>query len=386
MKFKRIFLIVLDSFGIGDAPDAATFGDAGSNTLLSCSGSAHFHLKNLKEYGLFNIDGIPLAGTKTPQAAYARLIEAGAGKDTTTGHWEMAGLVSQTPLPTYPHGFPQEIVQAFETATGRNVICNKPYSGTAVIQDYGKEQEKSGAFIVYTSADSVFQIAANTAVIPLEELYAACEKARNILTGKHAVGRVIARPFAAQNGTYVRTADRRDFSLAPPQNTMLDLLMQHGFDTISVGKIYDIFAHRGIREHTLTHSNAEGMAVSETMLEKSFTGLCFVNLVDFDMLYGHRNDVDGYANALTAFDTWLPRFTAKMHADDLLLITADHGCDPATPSTDHSRECVPLLCIGKRVKPQNLGTLTGFSCIAKTVLENFAVENDIPTHSFLNKL
>ena len=386
MKFNRIFLIVLDSFGVGNAPDAAAFGDAGSNTLLSCSKSPFFDLKNLKGYGLMNIDGVPLTGVTTPRAAYARLIEQSAGKDTTTGHWEMAGLISEKPLPTYPHGFPAEIIEEFEHITGRKAICNMPYSGTAVIKDYGEEQEQSGAFIVYTSADSVFQIAANTDIIPLGELYAACEKARTILSGEHAVGRVIARPFIKQNGTYVRTTDRRDFSLAPPQKTMLDLLTENEFDTVSVGKIYDIFAHRGICEHILTHSNAEGMAATEQMLAKDFTGLCFTNLVDFDMLYGHRNDTDGYAKALTAFDKWLPRFTKKMRADDLLLITADHGCDPETPGTDHSRECVPLLLIGNKVKPANLGTVTGFSCIAKTVLENFAIENDIPAENLLAKL
>ena len=386
MKFNRIFLIVLDSFGVGNAPDAAAFGDAGSNTLLSCSKSPFFDLKNLKDYGLMNIDGVPLTGVTAPGAAYARLIEQSACKDTTTGHWEMAGLISEKPLPTYPHGFPAEIIEEFEHITGRKAICNMPYSGTAVIKDYGEEQEQSGAFIVYTSADSVFQIAANTDIIPLGELYAACEKARTILSGEHAVGRVIARPFIKQNGTYVRTTDRRDFSLAPPQKTMLDLLTENEFDTVSVGKIYDIFAHRGIGEHILTHSNAEGMAATEQMLAKDFTGLCFTNLVDFDMLYGHRNDTDGYAKALTAFDKWLPRFTKKMRADDLLLITADHGCDPETPGTDHSRECVPLLLIGNKVKPANLGTVTGFSCIAKTVLENFAIENDIPAESLLAKL
>ena len=386
MKFNRIFLIVLDSFGIGNAPDADAFGDAGSNTLLSCSKSPYFELKNLRNYGLFNIDGVPLTGVASPKAAYARLIEAGAGKDTTTDHWEMAGLVSKKPLPTYPHGFPDAILKRFETDTGRKVICNKPYSGTAVIQDYGEEQEKTGAFIVYTSADSVFQIAANTAVIPLTELYEACEKARAILTGEHAVGRVIARPFVKQNGTYVRTADRRDYSLVPPQKTMLDLLLDNGFDSISVGKIYDIFAHRGMSEYALTHSNAEGMATTEKMFQKAFTGLCFVNLVDFDMLYGHRNDADGYAGALTAFDTWLPHFCTKMHEDDLLIITADHGCDPKAPGTDHTRECVPLLLIGNKVKPANLGTITGFSCIAKTILENFSIKNDIPANSLLNKM
>ena len=386
MKFNRIFLIVLDSFGIGEAPDAAAFGDAGSNTLLSCSRSPFFALPHLKEYGLFNIDNVPLKGVSHPLGAYARLREASAGKDTTIGHWEIAGLISQKPLPTYPQGFPAAILQRFERATGRKAICNLPYSGTKVIEDYGAEQEKTGAFIVYTSADSVFQIAANTAVIPLEELYRACETARTLLQGKHALGRVIARPFIKENGSYRRTADRRDYSLAPPQNTMLDYLKANGFDTLSVGKIYDIFAHRGITEYTLTHSNTEGMAAAKLALQKDFKGLCFVNLVDFDMLYGHRNDTDGYAKALYAFDAWLPSFTGAMREDDLLLITADHGCDPATPSTDHSRECVPLLAVGKQVKPVNLGTLPTYSAIGKTILDNFGVENSLAGNSFLAQI
>ena len=386
MYFKRIFIIVLDSFGIGNAPDAEDFGDEGSNTLLSCSKSVFFEMNNLKNHGLFNIDGVTLPDAENPVSAYARLTEASKGKDTTIGHWEIAGLISQKPLPTYPDGFPESVIREFEKAVGRKAVCNKPYSGTAVINDYGKEQEESGAFIVYTSADSVFQIAANKSVIPLEELYDACEKARNILSGEHAVGRVIARPFIKENGIYKRTAERRDFSLAPPSKTVLDCLKENGFDTISVGKIYDIFAHRGISEHTLTHSNTEGMQKALEMLKKDFTGLCFVNLVDFDMLYGHRNDTDGYAKALAEFDSWLPSFTEKMRKDDLLLITADHGCDPKTPSTDHSREQVPLLIIGQKVKPQNLGTIPTFACIGKTIAENFGIENTLSGESFLKKI
>ncbi|MBR0415195.1 MAG: phosphopentomutase [Clostridia bacterium] len=386
MFFQRIFIIVLDSFGIGNAPDAANFSDAGSNTLLSCAASPYFALPHLQKHGLFNIDGVTLPAVPAPLSAYARLREASAGKDTTIGHWEIAGLVSERPLPVYPDGFPPAIIAAFEESTGRKALCNKPYSGTKVIEDYGAAQEESGAFIVYTSADSVFQIAANTAVIPLSELYSACEKARRILQEEHGVGRVIARPFIKENGTYRRTADRRDFSLEPPQKTMLDYLCERHFDTISVGKIYDIFAHRGISEYALTHSNAEGMAVSESILKKDFTGICFTNLVDFDMLYGHRNDVDGYAKALAAFDSWLPHFCAGMRADDLLLITADHGCDPATPSTDHSRECVPLLAIGQKVEPVNLGTLPTFAGIAKTILENFQIENTLAGESFLETI
>ena len=386
MIFRRIFLIVLDSCGIGNAPDAAAFGDEGSNTLLSCAHSPYFHVPQLEKHGLFHIDGVPLCSSHTPCSAYAGLTELSKGKDTTIGHWEIAGIVSEKPLPTYPKGFPDEMIQAFRQATGRDVLCNKPYSGTAVIRDFGEAQEQSGSWIVYTSADSVFQIAANTAVISLEELYRACETARGILTGEHAVGRVIARPFVKENGVYRRTADRRDYSLAPQSETILDVLCRQGFSTISIGKIYDIFAHRGIREAHITHSNQEGMQQLEAALQKDFCGLCFANLVDFDMLYGHRNDVDGYARALTAFDHWLPSFTDKMRADDLLLITADHGCDPATESTDHSREQVPLLAIGKKVMPVNLGTIKGFGCIAKTIAENFQIENTLSGESFLKKI
>lgn len=386
MIFKRIFIIVLDSFGIGNAPDAADFGDEGSNTLLSCSKSKYFDLPNLKKCGLFNIDGVDLPDCDSPDCAFGALTEKSAGKDTTIGHWEIAGLISEKPLPTYPDGFPEEIIEEFEKATGRKVICNKPYSGTRVIEDYGGEHEKTGALIVYTSADSVFQIAADEEIVPPEELYKYCRIAREILKGEHAAGRVIARPFIKQNGKYIRTANRHDFSLAPPEKTVLDLLFENDFDTLSIGKIYDIFAHRGLAAHTFTHSNGEGMEMTLKTLEKDFTGLCFTNLVDFDMLYGHRNDVDGYAKALSEFDSWLPVFRNGMRNDDLLIITADHGCDPATESTDHSRERVPLILAGEKVKPLNLGTLTAFSYIAKTVADNFGVDNNFYGESLLGKI
>lgn len=385
MIFKRVFIIVLDSFGIGNAPDADEFGDEGSNTLLSCSKSQYFNLSNLKKCGLFNIDGVDLPDCESPTCAFARLTEKSAGKDTTIGHWEIAGLISEKPLPTYPDGFPESVIKEFEKTTGRKVICNKPYSGTKVIKDYGDEHTKTGDLIVYTSADSVFQIAANEEIIPPEELYKYCRQAREILTGEHAVGRVIARPFVKKNSEYVRTANRRDFSLAAPEKTLLDLLLEKGFDTLSIGKIYDIFAHRGISEYTLSHSNREGMDLTSRALEKDFTGICFTNLVDFDMLYGHRNDVDGYAKALSEFDDWLPAFREKMRSDDLLIITADHGCDPATESTDHSRERVPVILAGEKIKPANLGTLDAFSYIAKTVADNFGVKNNFYGESLLGK-
>lgn len=370
-KIKRIFLIVLDSFGIGEMPDAGDFGDEGSNTLGSISRSPEFSAKNMTRLGLGNIDGVDcIESIPTPKGAYARLSERSKGKDTTTGHWEIAGLVSDTPMPTYPEGFPKEVLREFCRAIGKEkVLCNLPYSGTEVIKDYGEEHLKTGFPIVYTSADSVFQIAAHTDIVPLETLYEYCRKARLILAGKHGVGRVIARPFEGSIGSFKRTADRRDFSIEPPRATMLDCISAAGLDTISVGKIRDIFAGKGISEAILTHSNAEGMAEALKLTDRDFHGLCFINLVDFDMYYGHRNDIDGYARAVAEFDEWLPSFTSKMKKGDILMITADHGCDPATESTDHSREYVPLIVYGNNVAPENLGTLCGFSHIAATVCD-----------------
>ena len=370
-KIKRIFLIVLDSFGIGEMPDAGDFGDEGSNTLGSISRSPEFSAKNMTRLGLGNIDGVDcIESIPTPKGAYARLSERSKGKDTTTGHWEIAGLVSDTPMPTYPEGFPKEVLLEFCHAIGKEkVLCNLPYSGTEVIKDYGEEHLKTGFPIVYTSADSVFQIAAHTDIVPLETLYEYCRKAREILVGEHGVGRVIARPFEGSIGSFKRTADRRDFSIEPPRATMLDCISAAGLDTISVGKIRDIFAAKGISEAIITHSNSEGMAEALKLTDRDFHGLCFINLVDFDMYYGHRNDIDGYARAIAEFDEWLPSFTSKMKKGDILMITADHGCDPATESTDHSREYVPLIVYGNKVAPENLGTLCGFSHIAATVCD-----------------
>ena len=368
---KRIFIIVLDSFGIGELPDADKFGDCGSNTLKSISKSKNFSIPNLLNIGLGNIDGVDYLEEKNaPTSAFARLSELSKGKDTTTGHWEIAGIVSNSPMPTYPDGFPSEIIDEFCHAIGKSgVLCNLPYSGTKVINDYGEEHLKTGLPIVYTSADSVFQIAAHLDVVPLETLYEYCRTARKILTGKHGVGRVIARPFTGSAPNFTRTSDRRDFSLEPPKATMLDFISSSGLDTIAVGKISDIFASVGITEAIPTHSNQEGMEEALRLADRDFSGLCFINLVDFDMLYGHRNDIDGYAGAISKFDAFLPSFIEKMREDDLLIITADHGCDPATPSTDHSREYVPLLMIGSGVKSVNLGTLEGFSHIAATVCD-----------------
>lgn len=386
---KRIFLIVLDSCGVGAAPDSAAFGDIGVNTLRSCAASPKFSIPHLIEAGLGNLDGIDyLPKTDHPTAALARLQEASMGKDTTIGHWEIAGIVSPNPLPTYPQGFPQEVLAEFEKQTGRGVLCNLPYSGTDVIRDYGDEQKKTGKWIVYTSADSVFQVAANENWIPLEELYDACRKARAILRGKHGVGRVIARPYVGQSPSeFRRTSNRHDFSLEPPAQTMLDAIKAAGLDTLAVGKIYDIFAGQGTTEHIFNKSNADGMAHTDDYAARDFHGLCFVNLVDFDMQYGHRRDVDGYANALTEFDSWLGQFLPKLGDEDLVMITADHGCDPAyTATTDHTREYVPLVVLGKQVKPVNLGTRKSFADIAATVTELLNVPFETPGKSFAREI
>ena len=320
---KRFFIIVLDSCGIGELPDANLWHDEGSNTLGAIRNNPAFNCPNLKKLGLFNIDDVG-GGIDNPQGAFARLGELSMGKDTTIGHWEIAGLVSPKALPTYPNGFPKEIIDEFEKRTGRKTLCNKPYSGTEVIKDYGEEHIKTGALIVYTSADSVFQIAAHEEVVPVKELYRYCEIAREILVGDHGVGRVIARPFTGEY-PFTRTANRHDFSLVPPKETMLDLLKNSGYETISVGKIYDIFAGKGLSESNRTCSNANGMEVTLELQKRDFNGLCFVNLVDFDMKFGHRNDVEGYAKAMTEFDGYLGEFLENMRDEDALIITADHG-------------------------------------------------------------
>lgn len=369
---KRVFLIVLDSFGIGEMPDAARFGDAGSNTLGSIAASPAFHTPTLQQLGLFNIEGVS-CGTpaRAPRAAFARLAEVSNGKDTTTGHWEIAGVESETALPVYPNGFPADVIAEFERRTGRRVLCNRPYSGTEVIRDYGEEHMKTGALIVYTSADSVFQVAAHEEIVPVPELYRYCEIARELLP----VGRVIARPFLGTGpADFRRTANRHDLSLKPPRPTMLDALRAAGLDTIGVGKIYDIFDGQGVSEQIKTKGNADGMRVTLELAQRDFAGLAFVNLVDFDMVYGHRNDVDGYARAASEFDAQLRRLLPLLRPDDLLLLTADHGCDPATPSTDHSREYVPLLALGAGVRAGvDLGTRRSFSCVAQTVCDYLGV-------------
>jgi len=372
---KRVFLIVLDSLGIGASPDAAKFGDEGANTLRRISSSGRFSIPNLTRLGLGRIDGVDyLDAESTPLAAHARLEELGCGKDTTAGHWELAGLISSSPMPTYPDGFPEEIISEFEKRIGKKILCNKPYSGTAVIAEYGEEHMATGRPIVYTSADSVFQIAAHEEVIPIDTLYEYCKIAREILVGKHAVGRVIARPFITLDGRFARTDRRRDFSVVPPRDTMLDKISKSGLDVISVGKISDIFASRGITESYPTHNNEEGIEMTLKLISRGFCGLCFVNLVDFDMLYGHRQDVDGYAAALTEFDLRLGEIMRGLGRDDLLVITADHGCDPGDDSTDHTREYVPLLVYGERVISKNLGTLCGLASVGALVSEFLGCE------------
>ena len=381
---KRVFLFVLDSCGIGAMPDAKAFGDGDVNTLRSCASTGKLNIPNMLAAGLGNADGIDfLPKTAAPTGAVARLTEKSMGKDTTIGHWEIAGIVSHDPLPTYPEGFPEEVLEPFRKATGRGVLANAPWSGTAVIDEYGKQHMETGDLIVYTSADSVFQIAAHEEVVPLEKLYEYCHIARQQLQGKHGVGRVIARPFVGQPGSFKRTPNRHDYSLEPTATTLLDAVKAAGKASIGVGKIYDIFAGRGTTEHVYNKSNANGMEHAMHYAEKDFEGLCFVNLVDFDMSFGHRRDPEGYANALNEFDAWLPGFVEKLGEDDIVMITADHGCDPCfMETTDHTREYVPLVIMGKKVKPVNLGTRSSFADIAATVAQLLDVKLDTPGESF----
>ena len=385
---KRVFLIVLDSCGIGAMPDAEKFGDVNVNTLAACATSQKLHIPNMVKAGLGNIDGVScLPKEAAPTGAYARLAESSMGKDTTIGHWEIAGIVSPDPLPTYPQGFPDEILQPFMEQTGRGVLANAPWSGTAVIEEYGQAHMETGDLIVYTSADSVFQIAAHEDIVPPEQLYEYCRIARKLLQGKHGVGRVIARPFVGTPGNFKRTANRHDFSLEPPAITLPEAVKNAGLASIGIGKIHDIFAGIGLTEYVYNKSNADGMAHTDRYAAQDFSGLCFVNLVDFDMQFGHRRDIDGYANALTEFDVWLGQFMAKLTDEDVVMITADHGCDPAyTATTDHTREYVPLLVLGKQVKPVNLGTRKSFADIAATVADLLDIPLTTPGESFANQI
>lgn len=373
---KRVFLIVLDSLGIGGAKDANLFSDEGSDTLGAIRNHPNFNCPTLKSLGLFNIDNVN-GGVENPLGSFARMHEKSMGKDTTIGHWEIAGIISKNPLPTYPNGFPKEVIEEFENKVGKKTLCNKPYSGTEVIKDYGQEAIRDDKLIVYTSADSVFQIAAHEKYVPIETLYNYCKIAREMLRGKHGVGRVIARPFEGEY-PYKRTTRRHDFSLLPPSETMLDILLKNNIETIGVGKISDIFAGQGIKTNLgINNGNIDGMNKTLKLMDKDFNGLCFVNLVDFDMVYGHRNDVSGYAKAMTEFDIQLKEFISKMKEEDILIITGDHGCDPSTPSTDHSRENVPMVIYGPKIKANiNLHERFTFSDISSTILDYFSVNQE----------
>lgn len=382
---KRVFLIVLDSVGAGEAPDAEKFGDVGCNTLGTCAADKNLHIPNMRKLGLYNLDGISFGKPeKDVTGCYAKMTECSAGKDTTAGHWEIAGMISEKAMPTYPYGFPADIIEEFENRTGRKTLCNKVYSGTEVIHDYGREHMETGKLIVYTSADSVFQVAAHEEIVPLEELYEDCRTAREILQGEHGVGRVIARPFIGQYPDYVRTVNRHDFSLEPPKETVLDALKSKGFQTIGIGKIYDIFAGKGISETYPNEGNKKNMEKAIELLDKEFEGLCFVNLVDFDMLYGHRNDVKGYVNALNEADVQIGQFMEGMKEEDILIITADHGCDPGFRGTDHTREYTPCLCYGRQLRHNvNLGIRKSFADIARTIAEYFGLDDSGDGESFL---
>lgn len=383
---KRVFLIVLDSFGVGELPDCEDFGDKGANTLLSCFNTGKLTVPNMAKIGLFNIDGVNFGEKESAQnGAVMRISELSKGKDTTTGHWEIAGIVSEKPFPTFPDGFPPEIISEFEKRTGRKTLCNKPYSGTKVIADYGDEHIKTGALIVYTSADSVFQIAAHEKIVPVDELYRYCEIAREILQGDFGVGRVIARPFEGEY-PFTRTSRRHDFSLVPPKTTMLDILAENGLDVIGVGKIFDIFAGKSVTECDRRIGNSVDMEITSQYQQKDFHGLCFTNLVDFDMLYGHRRDAEGYTRALNEFDEWLGEFTKKMRSDDVLIITADHGCDPCFSGTDHTREYIPVMVYGDEIKPINLGTRAGFGDIAATILSLLNVSGSVNGKNFADEI
>lgn len=382
---KRVIIIVLDSAGIGELPDAAEYGDEGSNTLGNIAAAVPgFSLPNLEKLGLGNIDGIVgFKAAEEPLGCFGKMAERSVGKDTTTGHWELAGITLRKPFPVYPEGFPGDLVERFEKAIGTKTLGNYPASGTVIIKELGQQHVKTGYPIIYTSADSVFQIAAHEDVIPVQRLYEICRTAREILTGEHAVGRVIARPFTGSDGNYTRTANRRDFSLEPPEKTLLDHVKEAGLEVKAVGKIDDIFAGRGITQSIHVKDNMEGVDKTIGFIKERFSGLIFANLVDFDMYYGHRNDPEGYARALEEFDGRVPEIIDTMARQDILFITADHGCDPTTVSTDHSREYVPLLIYGKEIRMGiNLGTRKTFSDLAQTTAEYLGTGGEFDAVSF----
>ena len=375
---KRVFLIVLDSLGAGEAPDAKAFGDVGVHTLQTLYKTGVLKIDTLRALGIGSIDGLGFLGKNDePCASVAKLCEKSNGKDTIVGHWEIAGHISEYPLPTFPCGFPESILNKIRKISDRPILCNKPYSGTKVIEDFGTEALESGALIVYTSADSVLQIAAHTDVVPLQELYSICSELRVALVGTdECVGRIIARPFTTdKDGRFVREANRKDFSLTPPKNLLPESIKGNGFDSIAIGKINDIFSGVGFTQTQPTHSNEEGMKFLDKYVGEEFVGLCFANLVDFDMLWGHRRDAFAYANGLNAFDNWLGEFIEKMCDDDVLIITADHGCDPGfDKSTDHTREYVPYIEYSKNANPKNYGIVDGFGFVSSRVFDLLGIK------------
>lgn len=377
---KRVFLIILDGFGIGSAPDADQYGDVGSNTFKAVASTPNLKIPNLTKLGIFNIDGVhSCPACPQPLAQFARLQEVSVGNDTVTGHWEMAGIITSKKKPLFPKGFPKSFVKKLEKETGKKFICNKTYPGTQVINDYGCEHLKTGDYILYTSADSVLQIACHKDVAPCQELYAVCRKAREVAQGKFGVARIIARPFDGEYPNFYRTTGRHDFTLIPPVPNLLSELESAEKKTYAIGKINDIFVGTNISKAIPSLSNAEGLERTMSALNEDFNGLCWLNLCDFDTLYGHRNDIKGYANALNEFDVFLGKFIKKMSDDDALIITADHGCDPATPSTNHSREYVPFILYYNGITPGNCGTIKGFNSVGKTVLSLLDVTTTIKT-------
>ncbi len=372
--FNRIVLIVLDSVGIGEMPDSADYGDSGADTLGHALGSREVRIPHLRQMGLANIRSLPVAPVENPNGVFGKAATSSHGKDTTTGHWEMGGIVTVRPFPTYPNGFPTRIIGPFEHAIGRKVLGNKPASGTEIIKELGEEHVRTGRPIVYTSADSVFQIATHEEVVPLKQLYEWCEIARGQLTGEDEVGRVIARPFVGEAGSFRRTEARQDYAIDPPEDTLLDRMKSAGLDVAAVGKIGSIFCHRGTTSELKAGNNNASVDQTLRALESTGRGLIFTNLVDFDMLYGHRNDVEGYARSLEEFDSRLPEIQDAMREDDLLMISADHGCDPGDVSTDHTREYVPVLCWGRRARAGvDLGARSSLADIGQTVAENFGL-------------
>jgi len=387
---SRAIIIVLDGVGIGELPDANKYGDVGSNTLMNIKKAVpSLELKNMCRLGLGNIDGDNLYKKNLDLdliGAYGKCAEKSKGKDTTTGHWEISGVIVNKAFPTYPNGFPKEIINKFESMINRKTLGNYPASGTQIINDLGDEHVKTGSPIIYTSADSVFQIAAHEDIISVSELYKICEIARKILTGEHAVGRVIARPFIGANKNYTRTKNRKDFSIRPIKKTLLDYIKEAGLEVAAVGKIEDIFCNHGITKKVHTRVNSEGIDETINYLKQDFSGLIFTNLVDYDMLYGHRNDVKGFAEALKYFDDRLPEIMSCLKDDDLLFITADHGCDPTTSSTDHSREYIPVLIYNKYIKKTNLHVRDTYSDIAATISDYLEINSDLDGTSFLNEI